>query len=534
MVTVAPGTYVEQITIRGEHVISEQGAAATILDGGGQGPVVTFEQDGTQANGSLSGFTVTGGDSRGTELGGGIHVAGDMPVITLCRITGNLADRGGGLRIDDADDANVEPVITYCLFDDNHAVGTAGAGDGGTPGVDLEVDGGGAIAVRADTSPFIGDCSFVGNTAAGEGGAILLLDSSVGFGRCLFRGNSAAIGGAISVLALDGLGLAITEAAFEGNHATGQGGAVRFFGFPFQAHDFIIERSRFTGNSAGGRGGAVSAFMDGGGLFTRRSLFARNTAGTRGSALARGCGIHDLDRVTIADNTAGVGGAVDRQLGCGLGPNRLETHSSILWEDVPFSGALPNWVEDSDVKGGWGGPDNIDADPLFQAPDHLGYGLSPDSPCVDAGAGFLDPDGSEPDMGYRQGTNYDELGRPLGAPRGIPRLILSGRLFPGVPMTVDVFEARRGAPALLFGGLAAVESPLQGGTLVPEPTIMIPLFIEPNGTLKLQTPWPDTIPEGVGIFLQMWIDDPAGVDGFSATNAQYIDVFYAEGPGPGG
>ncbi len=535
-IVVAPGVYDEQLTIGNNRLTSAEGAGVTVIDGGGgPGPTVTVT-----GSAQISGFTITGGDSRGTEMGGGIHVAGGgFATVFLCRITGNKADAGGGMRVEDPDDGKasgaVGASVSSCLFDHNEAVGLVGLDDAG-PGdglgvVGLHVDGGGALFVHTEDNISIGSCTFFENTAAGEGGAILLLDTIASMGRLDFVGNTAGFGGAFSAIALDGLGLVLTEATFEDNHAAVQGGAVRFFGFPFQAHDFIIERSRFTGNSAGDRGGAVAAFMDGGGVFVRKSLFARNTAGTTGAALALGCGIHDLDRVTLADNTAGFGGAIDRERSCGLGLSRFEVHSSVIWEEVPFSGTanLP-FVEDSDVKGGFGGPDNINADPLFVAPAHLGYGLGQDSPCIDAGAGVLDPDGSEPDMGYRPSSNYDDLGRGRGAPRGIPRLELSGRLFPGVEMSLDMFEGLRGGSALLFAGLSAGELPLSSGVLVPSPTVSIPLPINADGTIHLKTAWPSGVPEGIHVFVQIWIDDPAGLDGFSSTNAQVIDVFYGEAP----
>jgi hypothetical protein len=47
----------------------------------------------------------------------------------------------------------------------------------------------------------------------------------------------------------------------------------------------------------------------------------------------------------------------------------------------------------SDVQGGYPGPGNINADPLFIDPDNGDFRLSPDSPCIDAGKNAFVPKG---------------------------------------------------------------------------------------------------------------------------------------------
>jgi len=58
-------------------------------------------------------------------------------------------------------------------------------------------------------------------------------------------------------------------------------------------------------------------------------------------------------------------------------------------------------VSYSDIEGGWEGEGNIDADPLFVAPDSGDFHLQATSPCIDAGdpSSPLDPDGTIADMG---------------------------------------------------------------------------------------------------------------------------------------
>ena len=61
-VSVAPGTYYENINFRGRgiKVFGEQGAENTIIDGDSSGSVVTFSL-GEDSTSVLSGFTITNG-----------------------------------------------------------------------------------------------------------------------------------------------------------------------------------------------------------------------------------------------------------------------------------------------------------------------------------------------------------------------------------------------------------------------------------------------------------------------------------------
>jgi hypothetical protein len=101
---VQPGTYVEQIDFLGKDLVvqSTAGAAATILDGNGEGPVVTFAS-GETAAAVLSGFTVQNGDSRAggpsLDLGGGIHCDGASPTLVDLVVRANQSHRGGGLQL---------------------------------------------------------------------------------------------------------------------------------------------------------------------------------------------------------------------------------------------------------------------------------------------------------------------------------------------------------------------------------------------------------------------------------------------------
>ncbi len=96
-VSVAPGTYVEQINFEGKHItVTRAGAPGDpgpypIIDGGGSGAVVTFDH-GEDSRAQLTGFVITNGNDP--LDGAGIHCIASSPTIRNCIITGN---RGNGL-----------------------------------------------------------------------------------------------------------------------------------------------------------------------------------------------------------------------------------------------------------------------------------------------------------------------------------------------------------------------------------------------------------------------------------------------------
>ena len=161
-IRVAPGTYRENLTFRGRDVTvrSEAGPDTTVIDGGQDGSVVTFE-GGESARAVLEGFTLRNG--KGTFLtdstlgfryyaGGGIYCREAAPTITRCRIEDNVAYLGGGLYLRDAD-----PTITNSVIARNRAAGL--------------VHGGGGLYLE-DASPAMTNCTIRGNGAIYYGGGI--------------------------------------------------------------------------------------------------------------------------------------------------------------------------------------------------------------------------------------------------------------------------------------------------------------------------------------------------------------------------
>jgi predicted outer membrane repeat protein len=284
-------------------------------------------------------------NSRGSS-GGGIMISGHtyrtahgevtFPArltVRECRFIGNSAWTGGAIC---AGDCRLS--LTGCSFEGNTAV-TAGA----------------VALFRGSLA--LTDCRFEGNLASQSGGAVGLHNQeTVTMTRCLFRGNRAVGGGAISnwegPLTLD-------SDIFSGNQAEFGGAIEAVVGwstFPLGANDILIRGCVFTGNRGVESGGTIYA-------------------GPRANFTITGC--------TFADNWARTAGWA------GSTAYRVTMDNCILWDGsesiAPSLYVSARSVERfpaviirySDVRGGWQGEGNIDADPQFAGPGRWEDGSDP-------------------------------------------------------------------------------------------------------------------------------------------------------------
>jgi hypothetical protein len=205
---------------------------------------------------------------------------------------------------------------------------------------------GGGLFARFSAAPVITNCTFHNNTG---NGLFISQGSGTVTGSVTFSGN-----GARGVVASDSE-VTVVNSVFTGNHSIGDGGAM---------------------------------YLNGGTTTAENLLFVNNTADGTGAVLFIddiGPGVFRLTNSTIADNPNGaiVNSSSDVALA-----------NTILWENGPFeisdtTGLLA--VSYSDVMGGYTGPGNIDADPLFNDPVADNYQLLTGSPCIDAANGDLAP-----------------------------------------------------------------------------------------------------------------------------------------------
>lgn len=129
-----------------------------------------------------------------------------------------------------------------------------------------------------------------------------------------------------------------------------------------------------------------------------------------------------------------------------------------------------------------------------------------------------DPDG---DLGVEftvVGT-WEDVGWPLPGTAGPPTLTGSGLLLGNDPVSLTLASARPNASAWLITGLSGLFAPFKGGTLVPNPDLVMgPFATGASGQLVLSDTWPAGVPELVTGWFQMWIQDPVGPAGFAASN----------------
>jgi FG-GAP-like repeat len=114
---------------------------------------------------------------------------------------------------------------------------------------------------------------------------------------------------------------------------------------------------------------------------------------------------------------------------------------------------------------------------------------------------------------------WDDLGLPLAGTLGLPRQFASGSLQPGAPFEIELVDARPAGTTWLIVGLSAIFAPFKGGTYVPSPLLSLPLPLDPEGGTTLAGTWPAPAAPGAQLWFQFWTQDPAGIKGWSASNA---------------
>ncbi|UCG48183.1 MAG: right-handed parallel beta-helix repeat-containing protein [Phycisphaerales bacterium] len=209
VVLVDQGTYQENINFYGRAITLQNTDPTnwelieqTVIDGGENGPVVTFSNN-EESDSILKGFVIINGKA---DNGGGIHISGANPTISLCVIYANEANiYGGGIYI------NVNegiPSISNCLFYENKA----------------NVYGGG-IYNCGNAGPTVTCCEFLYNSAWLNGGAVCSSSSTTSFKNCVFGRNSSQYGSGGAVANFESTAN-VLNCTFGRNQAYSNGGAI--------------------------------------------------------------------------------------------------------------------------------------------------------------------------------------------------------------------------------------------------------------------------------------------------------------------
>jgi len=280
-------------------------------------------------------------------------------------------------------EAGATATVSDCLFEDNgwsplaaglscieviggtlHLSDSTLAHSQGGSGA-LRTSGGTVVIERSD---------FVENSGL-LGGAVSAATSSVTIVDCTFTGNRATTNaGAISAIGAGGATLAVKRSEFTGNRAlTGEGGAIRVQ----LLTSARIDSCRFEGNTAI-RGGALAIRSNA--TTVANALIVGNTAFDSGGGVYVGAATA-LRYSTIVDNEAPIGGAVG-----GIASPQLV--GMVIWANTSTGGGVllshPSPTSSlSIIQGGEAGGNG--SDPLFVDSANGDYRLAAESPALDLG-----------------------------------------------------------------------------------------------------------------------------------------------------
>jgi len=364
----------------------------------------------------LDGFTIMSGNASLIEdafpytksRGGGLFAYGGNPSILHCTFKANAALSGGGGVYNYMTEAS----YTECTLLANYSA----------------AEGGGMSNSSSD--PNLQDCTFARNRvySQAEGGGLHNYDSNPTVSRCFFTENDGGCqGGGMYNAYSDAL---VIECQFISNGAQKRGGGV--YNATGSSPEFVDCTLR--GNLASEWGGGMVNYYCaptlinctiqgnqahlGAGLYNRYSdpiVVNCQFVGNRADQLGGGFGCHDTEaqiiNCTFWANQAQQG----RSVGCAsyTGPSsrsRLNISNCILWNpgDEIFNGDNSEInIRYSTVHGGWPGPGNLQANPLFRdplGPDQIpgtaddNLRLSSGSPAIDAGDNLRVPEGITTDL----------------------------------------------------------------------------------------------------------------------------------------
>jgi probable HAF family extracellular repeat protein len=140
----------------------------------------------------------------------------------------------------------------------------------------------------------------------------------------------------------------------------------------------------------------------------------------------------------------------------------------------------------------------------------VGYGPNPSGDYE----GWVAHLGPEPPVG-----TWTDLGHDLAGSFGPPVLAGTGDLVAGTPVNFSLSFAFPASPIAWFIGASEIDAPFKGGVLVPSPTLIVLGNVsDGGGSFSIATTWPPGLPSQASLYFQMWIQDPAGPFGWSASN----------------
>ena len=120
---------------------------------------------------------------------------------------------------------------------------------------------------------------------------------------------------------------------------------------------------------------------------------------------------------------------------------------------------------------------------------------------------------------------YEWIPVPGGIPgsQGQPTLAGQGTRNQVVPVRLTIGNTPAGAPGALLLGTSAINTPLLGGTIVPNPEVSLPL-VGSASSIELDFSGLSGLPSGTEIYLQALFLDGGAVRGVSASDGLMVPV----------
>ncbi|MCU0915265.1 MAG: hypothetical protein MUC88_11965 [Planctomycetes bacterium] len=323
----------------------------------------------------LDGFQITGGCAYGSSptpftddlQGAGVTMSGGSLQLRHCTFTGNWSSGDGGAIY--ADGGSL--ALLDCTFRSN------GAGARALPATSSSASNpahgtGGAVRTDRRAQITLSGCQFTGNFAGAQGGALDTDKSEATLTRCLFIRNSAG--------------------------STG-GGAIWNSESQLRAVNCI-----FNGNRSDYSGGAIANGWSSA-LYAANCCLHANYAKVQAGALDNFFGATaTLWNCTLVSNRQdGTLSAIVCGPALGQTNSELTIANSILWNgghEISSLGKSLVTVGRTDIRGGWTGTGNLNADPGFFLPAGLdgiagteddNLRLGTESPCREKGDNALLP-----------------------------------------------------------------------------------------------------------------------------------------------
>lgn len=117
------------------------------------------------------------------------------------------------------------------------------------------------------------------------------------------------------------------------------------------------------------------------------------------------------------------------------------------------------------------------------------------------------------------GTAVLDLGQALAGSNGEPQLWAAVPFASPAVMQLHVADALGNGIGVHALGLGRVDVPFAGGTLVPDPLLLVLVVTDATGAVATSLQWPANAAPGVSLYAQTWLLDGVGAAGFASSNA---------------